>query len=211
PDMAAWGGLMIVLVLLLAWAIPLWPGNPLARLFTRDEELPTGIAVLERSIERPGGNQSTVGLSQLPALLLGTSLELGPPEQISLQIRVTPPPDTAEGPLYWRVRLLTLYRGSSWTAPARVSDRAADPPIDLPRGMYRQEVEDRRFDKQLIVGMADVIALGIPSRAERLDDGVLTALAGDPPEVRYWVISRPQALAEAPPPDRPFDPTPYLI
>ncbi|HMO59247.1 MAG TPA: hypothetical protein PKC19_17970, partial [Roseiflexaceae bacterium] len=32
PDMAAWGGLMVVLVLLLAWAVPLCAGNPPARL-----------------------------------------------------------------------------------------------------------------------------------------------------------------------------------
>src|SRR5262249_23826281 len=63
-----WGGPLVLAILLVAMALPTSLSNPLNDLFWRDVELPSGIAVLERNIQRPAQpKKADVGLSTLPA------------------------------------------------------------------------------------------------------------------------------------------------
>jgi transglutaminase-like putative cysteine protease len=201
-DALSWGLGLVALVLTLAWLVPLWPGNPLARLFAQGE-LPSGLAAMQRGIEAPRRDETArVGLSALPAVVLGETLEQGPPEQVALRIRTGEPLSTGPAPRYWRVPLLNIYSGSGWTSDARVGPQAVTPfGPEVPAGLVSQEVQDLRRDRMLVAGLADVIGVDQPASAERLEDGSLAALTLAPTE-RYRVLSRPMELAPLPPQDR---------
>jgi transglutaminase-like putative cysteine protease len=210
-DALSWGLGLVALVLTVAWLVPLWPGNPLARLFAQ-QELPSGLAAMQRGLETPRRDETArVGLSALPAVVLGETLEQGPPEQVALRIRTGEPLPPGSAPRYWRVRLLNIYSGSGWTSDARVGPQTVTPfGPELPAGLVGQEVEDLRRDRMLVAGLADVIGVDQPASAERLQDGSLAALTLAPTE-RYRVLSRPMEQAPLPPQDRePPDMRAYL-
>ncbi|MEN9938706.1 MAG: hypothetical protein RLZZ387_5285 [Chloroflexota bacterium] len=211
-DVLGWGLGLVIAALLAAWIVPLWPGNPIAKLFA-EQELPSGIAAMQRGLEQPRQRPpARVGLSTLPAVLLGESLEQGPPEQVALRVRVPGPLPEGPVPRYWRVRVLNLYTGSGWGSDATVG---AQPPTvfgdEVPEGLVAQEVEDLRREQGLVPGLADVIGVNVPASVERLPDGSLAALVAEAPAGRYRVLSRPMELAPLPPADRePPDMRAYL-
>jgi transglutaminase-like putative cysteine protease len=211
-DVAGWGGLLVAGALLVAWAVPLWPGNPLAQLLAQ-VETPSGIDALQRGIERPRTPApARVGLSSLPLLPLGESLEQGPPGQLALRVRTDRPLPEGPAPRYWRVRLLNQYGGIAWASDATVG---AQPPLvigaNIPADLVAQEVEDLRRDRRILPGLADMIGADLPASAERLGDGSLAALVSEATPGRYRVISRLMEHAPLPPPDRAApDMTPYL-
>jgi transglutaminase-like putative cysteine protease len=202
-DVLSWCLALTVTALLAAWIVPLWPGNPLAQLFQRDD-LPSGIAALQRGMERPRTpDQARVGVSILPAVPLGVSLEHGPPDQVALRVRVAQPLPEGPAPRYWRVRLLNIYTGAGWASDAQVSAAPATAFGDeLPPELVVQEVEDERADRTLIAGLADVVGVSRPASAERLADGSLAALVADPPASSYRVLSRLMEYAPPRPVDR---------
>lgn len=213
-DVAVWSTLLITIMLVAAWMLPLWPGNPVAKALQDLIDPPSGLAVFERGLERPGSLAPTaeIGISTLPSLFLGISLEQGPPEQPALRVRLDRPLPESGLPYYWRVRVFNNYTGTTWSAHARVSPEAASPTqSDAFAGAIGQEIEDLRPDKQLLIGIPDIIGVSIPTNAERFEDGSLAALAGNPPEARYRVLSRAQELAPGPQADREQpDMSPYL-
>jgi len=206
-----WGALGGMFVLGAALALPTAIPSPIARLFQPPAELPSGLAAIEQAVQS-GASQPQptvdVGLSQLPSVPLGVSLEQGPPETLALRVTAPPLPASA-WPRYWRARVLSRYNGRSWAADARRGPfypLAADGPA--PAGAIVQEVEDMRPGRGLILAQPDVVGLDVPAVAERLPDGSLAALTGDPPGGRYRAISLPQELAAvsvvtppSPPPD----------
>jgi transglutaminase-like putative cysteine protease len=211
-DVLSWGLGLIIVTLTAAWIVPLWPGNPIAQLFQRND-LPSGITALQRGLGSPRSRPETrVGVSSLPAVLLGETLEQGPPEEVALRVRVGGPLPEGPNPRYWRVRLLNIYTGSGWSSDALVgAQEATQIGGELPDGLVLQEVEDLRRNPALLTGMADVVAVSVPARSERLYDGALAALVADEPGARYRVLSRPMELAPPPPVDRePPDMSGYL-
>jgi transglutaminase-like putative cysteine protease len=207
-DVLTWGSGIVVLILLLAFILPTSIDNPIADLLWRDVETPSGIAVLERNIQRPRTQPKIdVSLSTLPVLELGQSLEEPPPTQVIMRIRVNRPFQPSPWPHYWRARVLNLYNGRQWTTNAHVSPFEAIPVTgQVPPDTVVQEIEDLRRDRTLIVGLADIFGLDIPAQAERLPDGAQVALTEQEAAPRYRVLSRPQELAlpprfDAPPPD----------
>ncbi|NWG22254.1 MAG: DUF3488 domain-containing protein [Chloroflexi bacterium] len=211
-DVLAWGTLFTSGALLAAWLLPLWPGNPLARAFIRDDEIPSGLAVLERTIQRPhpSGGTADIGVPAFAELTLGQSLELGPPEQPALRMTVSAPLPAAREPRYWRVRIFNRYTGDGWGSSARVAD---EPPVPFPDeplpGTIIQQVDDLRPQREALAALADPLFADVPTRAERLRDGSLLALLPARDVTRYRVVSRiPDQAASAenvqpgaPPPD----------
>jgi transglutaminase-like putative cysteine protease len=212
-DMLAWGSGITATLLVLAVALPTSLSNPLADQLWRDVELPSGIAVLERNIPRPPSQSKVdVGLSKLPALELGQSLEQPPPEQVVLRVRLDAPLKPAPWPRYWRARVFNLYNGREWTTNARIDQSSSFAPADaaIP-GVIAQEIEDLRADREILVGLADIYSVSIGVQAERLPDGALAALTEPSQATRYRVLSRPQELAPPPQPDgAPPDMSGYL-
>lgn len=196
-DVAVWGILAAGLALALALMLPTRLPDSLARLFWGDVELPSGIAAIERQVQR-GANPppAGVGLSRLPALQLGVSLEQAPPETIALRIRTATPLTPAPWPRYWRARVLARYNGRSWSADARVTPFVSPLTADttLP-GAIVQEIEDLRLRQGVLVALPDVLWLDVAAYAERLPDGTMVALTGEPGGGRYRVLSLPQELA----------------
>jgi transglutaminase-like putative cysteine protease len=212
-DVLFWGGPLVVAILLVALALPTSLSNPLTDLLWRDVELPSGIAVLERNMQRPAQPKNAdVGLSTLPALQLGLSLEQPPPEKIVLRVRTKTPLPPGPWPHYWRARVFNLYDGRSWSTNARVSPFEEVVPIEsAPPDTIVQEVEDLRSDHQLLLGLPDILSVSIGANVERLPDGALAALTEQGEAARYVVVSRPQELAAPPPFDRaPPDMSIYL-
>jgi Transglutaminase-like superfamily len=212
-DIRLWAGLLIGGTLFIAWVIPLWPGNPVSAWMATIGESPSGVAALERGIDRSGFDSRTdrIGLSSLPSLRLGNSIAQGPPQQVALDIRLNVPLPAGTVP-YWRIRLLEQYRGNDWASQARVAQQAAIPIQPTFAGAVVQTITDRRPDKQLVVALPDMLASSIPIRTERLSDGSLAAAAGTPPESTYTILSRLQALAPLPERDQsPPDMAPYLV
>src|SRR5262249_1652401 len=84
-----WGGAAVAVLTALAALLPAWIDNPIANILWPNVETPSGLAVLERNIQR-GQRTTTVdpGISQLPALQLGMSLEEQPPEAVALRVRL---------------------------------------------------------------------------------------------------------------------------
>jgi transglutaminase-like putative cysteine protease len=202
-DMVIWGGLLTAGALFVAWALPLWPGNPLARIFVRDDAIPSGLAVLERSIQRPlpSGGVADIGVPVFAELPLGLSLEQGPPDQLALRVTLSAPLPPAREPRYWRARIFNRYTGDGWGSSARVAD---EPPVAFPNeplpGTIMQYVEDLRPQRATLVALPDPLFADIPARAERLRDGSLMALVPVGSGARYRVLSR--LPEQAPPPER---------
>lgn len=212
-DALVWGGLSVVMILILALVVPTPVSNPLADLFWRDVELPSGIAVLERNIPRPPSQpRVNIGISQLPALPLGQSLEGVPPEQVILRVHTGAPLPPAPWPRYWRARVFNFYTGRDWTTNARVGAFPASQlnPDALPGGVV-QEIEDLRDERAILVALPDVLGLDMAAQSERLPDGSLAALTSASDAPRYRVLSRPQELAAPPRVDGPpIDMSSYL-
>jgi transglutaminase-like putative cysteine protease len=206
-DVVVWGGAAVAVLITLAALLPAWIDNPIASSIWPDIETPSGLAVLERNIQRaqrPTGVDP--GISQLPALQLGMSLEEQPPETVALRVRLSGPLPDSPWPHYWRARVFTIYNGRGWTQNARVS--GLDPlelRADAFPGAVLQEIEDALPTRQIVFGLPDVIALDIPANVERLPDGAPAALTLPSPTVSYRVLSHPQELAvqpvDGPPPD----------
>jgi transglutaminase-like putative cysteine protease len=205
-DVLAWGGLIVVVLLVLALILPTSLSNPLADLLWRDVELPSGIAELEKNIPRPQPPpaKADIGLSRLPALQLGLSLERQPREQVSLRVRLDAPLKPSPWPRYWRARVFNLYNGREWTTDARIGPFDSSPPVAgaIPNSIL-QEIEDLRPDRSIMIALPDVIDVSIGAQAERLPDGALAALTEEARAERYRVLSRPQELAALPQPDGP--------
>nr|WP_255603131.1 transglutaminaseTgpA domain-containing protein [Oscillochloris sp. ZM17-4] len=206
PQLAAWGGLLIAMALLGSLAIPSSPPGWLSAWIWRDVALPSGIAAIEAQVQqpRPQPAPADVGLSQLPSLSLGQSLQQGPDGQVALRVSLGAPLAASPWPRYWRARVLDRYTGAGWGSTARVG--APVLPLGdaagLPGGIA-QEVEDLRPIRLTLIGLADILAADADARAERLPDGSLAALSADRVPARYRVLSRPPELAAAAPPDAP--------
>lgn len=208
PQVGAWGGLLIALTLLGALAIPVAPPGWLNAWLWGRVELPSGIAAIESQVQRPGqaAGQATVGLSQLPALALGRSLQQGPDEQPALRITTGAPLGESAWPRYWRARVLERYSGRGWASAATVG--APLSPLaaagELPGGVV-QAVEDLRPQRLTLVGLPVPVAGDAPARAERLPDGSLAALSANTVPARYRLLSLPPDLSapagDSPPPD----------
>jgi transglutaminase-like putative cysteine protease len=211
-DVLAWGGGLIVMALTVAALLPTSVSNPLTDLIWRDVELPSGMAVLERNIERPKSPPKVdVGLSSLPALQLGQSLEEPPPGEVILRIKLDAPLRPSPWPRYWRARVFNLYTGRGWTTNARIGEFPQITPVaGAVPGSVIQEIEDQRRDRSILVGMPDVFAIDAVVAAERLPDGALAALTQEDQPSRYRIASRPQELAAPPAPEQPPDMRGYL-
>ncbi len=207
-DAIAWGACCVMLVIVLAEIIPTTVSNPLADFFWRDVDLPSGVAVLERNIPRPQRSSAAqIGISTLPALPLGQSLEQAPPGAIILRIHTSAPLPAGPWPRYWRARVFNFYTGRDWTTNARTGDftTVALAPADVP-GSVLEEIEDLRDDRTIVVGMPDIVTTSLAANEERLPDGSLAALTTGGDASRYQVLSRPQEQAipprlDSPPPD----------
>lgn len=199
-DTVLWGGILAATALIVAWMVPLWPGNPIAEFFAR-WGAPSGIAALDRGITRPAAwNERPVGISVLPPVLLGVPLSEEAPERIALRVRLAAPLAPGPWPRYWRVRVLNIYNGRSWASNARVEPRSADPfgQIDTGEGFF-QQIEDRRTDRRIVAALPNLFALDTSGEAERFTDGSLSAITSDAPPDVYRALSRPQELGIAPP------------
>jgi transglutaminase-like putative cysteine protease len=219
-DILMWGGTLASIIVLLAAILPAWLNNPIASALWPEVEMPSGLAVLERNLQRAQRGPPTVdpGISTLPALELGISLEDAPPETIALHVRLAAPDGSAAQlpaspwPRYWRARLFTIYNGQGWTQNARISpyDVIEPQPAVVP-GAIVQEIEDARPERGLLFGLPSIVGVNMPANVERLADGELAALTPRAPAGRYRVLSRPQELAEAPLDQPPPDMRGYLV
>jgi transglutaminase-like putative cysteine protease len=198
-DVPIWGGAIIAGVLIVAFLLPTWLDNPFALAVWHDVTPPSGLAVLERN-------------SKLPALQLGTSLEQAPPEEVALRVQLDTPLPSTPWPHYWRARLFNIYNGREWTTNAHVGpfDAVAPAANAFPNAIM-QTIVDTRSDRQIALGLADVIAISQPASAERLADGTLTALTGRQLGSQYRVLSRPQEFASLPTNTEPPDLRGYLV
>jgi transglutaminase-like putative cysteine protease len=206
-DVLMWGGTVVVLLVGLATLLPVWINNPIANALWPNIETPSGLAVLERNIQRTQRPVADPGISKLPALQLGISLEEQPPEAVALRVRLPAPLPESPWPRYWRARVFTIYNGAGWTQNARIN--ALDPlalQADAIPGAVLQEVEDSLPERQLIFGLPDVIGVDVATNVERLPDGAQAAITTRAPTAHYRVLSYPQDLAtppslDGPPPD----------
>jgi transglutaminase-like putative cysteine protease len=208
-DVLAWGAIIAAGLIGLALLLPTSLSNPLADLLWRDVELPSGIAELEKNIPRPKPQppKVDVGLSTLPELELGQSLEQPPPSAISLRVRLDAPFAPSPWPRYWRARVFNIYNGRGWVTNARIGPFDATAPAAgvLPGGVL-QDIEDLRRNRTILIGLPDAFNISVPVEGERLPDGSLAAVTSASQPERYRVLSRPQELVppprlDGPPPD----------
>ncbi|HET9222052.1 MAG TPA: transglutaminaseTgpA domain-containing protein, partial [Roseiflexaceae bacterium] len=217
-DILMWGGTLATIIVLLAAILPAWLNNPIATAIWPEVEVPSGLAVLERNLRAQRGPPTVdPGISSLPALQLGVSLEAAPPDTIALHVRLAGPNGSAAQlpaapwPRYWRARVFTIYDGRGWTQNARISPYdASEPQPGLIPGAIVQEIEDARPERGLLFGLPSIVGVNVPANVERLADGELAALTSRAPAGRYRVVSRPQELAEAPIDQPPPDMRGYL-
>jgi transglutaminase-like putative cysteine protease len=208
-DVLAWGAIIAAGLIGLALLLPTSISNPLADLLWRDIELPSGIAELEKNIPRPQPPppKVDVGLSTLPELELGQSLEQLPPSAVSLRVQIKAPFAPAPWPRYWRARVFNIYNGRGWVTNARIgSFDPTAPAADMLPGGVLQDIEDLRRNRTILIGLPDAFAISVPVEGERLPDGSLAAVTSASQPERYRVLSRPQELAplprfDGPPPD----------
>lgn len=202
-DALLWGGLVLLLVLPLAAVLPFTFDNPLAQAIWRHFNPPSGLAELDRTIQRGQTRpwqapqpQATVAFSQLPALELGLSLEEQPPETVVLRVRTSAPLPSSQWPHYWRARVLSRYTGRAWSAPAIVQPQPAlSMPAMPPTGMILQEVDDLRRTRTLLFGLPNIVGFDLATNSERLADGTLAAATSSVAPSRYRVLSLPPELA----------------
>jgi transglutaminase-like putative cysteine protease len=205
---AGWAALAGSVVIAIALVIPTNLPSQLARLLWPPVELPSGLAAIERNIQRGSGQPAAeVGISRLPAVPLGVSLEQAPPDTISLRV-VAAPLAPSPWPRYWRARVLNSYDGRRWWANARTGPfYSALGGSGPPPGAIIQQIEDLRPDRGLLLALPNVIGLEPPAGAERLADGSLAALTASPPDGRYRAVSLPPEQGDpsydvqSPPPD----------
>jgi transglutaminase-like putative cysteine protease len=207
-DLVMWGSGAIALLVLIAALLPAWLDNPIARQIWPEIEAPSGLAAIEQAIRQPPRPLPVTqpGVSRLPALRLGQSLEQAPPEQIALRIRLNEPLAPAPWPRYWRARLFSTYTGSGWTQAAQISPAE---PLDVEQALFTgailQEIEDAQPDRGLAIGLPNVIALDVAAQSERFSDGSQAALTFNRPISHYKALSFPQELSRRPvdaaPPD----------
>jgi transglutaminase-like putative cysteine protease len=204
PQAIAMGGLVVTLALVAALAIPTTTPTWLTAWIWRDVPLPSGIAAIEAQVQRPRPASVDVGLSRLPTLDLGSSLQQGPDEQPALRVSVDAPLPASPWPRYWRARVLDTYTGRSWATSARIGAPlpALATDIALPGGIA-QAVEDLRPFRLTLVGLPDVLAVDVDAQAERLPDGALAALSADHIPEHYRIRSQLQEIATAPIPNAP--------
>jgi transglutaminase-like putative cysteine protease len=202
--------LVIAGILSLALLIPTTIPSAIANLFWPNVELPSGIAAIDRQVQRSSVQPTVeVGLSQLPAVELGLSLEQAAPETLVLRIKTGEPLPSGPWPRYWRARVLTRYTGRQWGADARVAPFAAPLTVstNLPPEVIVQEVENLRANQELLLALPNVLGLDTVVNGERLPDGALAALTSERPLGRYRAFSLLPELAEplnqgaVPPPD----------
>jgi len=200
-DVLAWGTLIAAGLIGLALLLPTSLSNPLADLLWRDVELPSGIAELEKNIPRPQPKPPNVdvGLSTLPMLELGQSLEQPPASAIALRVRLDAPFAPAPWPHYWRARVFNIYNGRGWTTNARIDSFDSTAPVaGVIPGAVLQDIEDLRRNRTILIGLADILSVSVPVQSERLPDGTLAAVTGNNEAQRYRVLSHPQELAAPP-------------
>jgi transglutaminase-like putative cysteine protease len=208
-DVLAWGTIIAGGLIGLALLLPTSLSNPLADLLWRDVELPSGIAELEKNIPRPkpAAPKVDVGLSTLPELELGQSLEQPPPSAVALRVHLDAPFAPSPWPRYWRARVFNIYNGRGWVTNAHIGpfDDAAPVAGVLPGGVL-QDIEDLRRNRTILVSLPDAFNISVPVEGERLPDGSLAAVTSASQPERYRVLSRPQELVprprlDGPPPD----------
>jgi transglutaminase-like putative cysteine protease len=188
-------GSALMLSLLIPTSLPLLSGGIGGGAGAGD--LPSGLAAIEDRVARGNPSQPVdPGLSELPVVALGTTLNAAPPEQLALRVRLTQPLPPSPYPHYWRARVLNIYNGRNWWADARVGPQinAGTTPA-TPAGIIRQEFELADADQQLLIALPDALHIDIPVRWEYLPDGTPAAITGEPPGGRYTVLSRPQEFA----------------
>lgn len=209
-DVVGTSTLAIIAILSLAFMLPTAVPSIIMNAFWPTSELPSAIAVIDKQVQRErGGAEAEVGLSKLPSVSLGVSLQQDTPTTLALLISTGGPLPPASWPRYWRARLLTRYDGQQWSADARVApfDQGIPGSDALPAGAVIQEVEDLRLYQNVLVAQANVIGINIAANSERLPDGALAALTRAATSGRYRVASLPPELATpidqnmVPPPD----------
>src|SRR5262249_30660937 len=214
-DVLIWGAVVATGLISLALLLPTSLSNPLSDLLWRDVELPSGIAELEKNIPRPPPppRKVDIGLSTLPGLALGQSLEQAPPDEVALRVRLDTPFAPARWPRYWRARVFNLYDGRGWTTNARIGslDTTAPTTGAIPGGVL-QDVEDLRLNRSILIGLPDIFNISVAVQAERLPDGTLAAVTDASEPRHYRVLSRPQELAPPPQTDTaPPDMSAYVV
>jgi transglutaminase-like putative cysteine protease len=203
-DALVWGGILLALILPLAAFLPFTFDNPLAQAIWGWFQPPSGLAELDRSIQRgqarpfaPSAPEAEIALSSLPAIELGQSLEQDSPDTLALQVRTSAPLPANQWPHYWRARVLSEYNGRSWSAPAVLQPQAALPiPVQVSAELIIQEVADARTDRTLLIGLPEIVGAEIDAIGERLPDGSLAALSGAEPLRRYRLLSQPPELIQ---------------
>jgi transglutaminase-like putative cysteine protease len=196
-----WGAALATGVLVAALALPTALPQLAPPIDAPAAPLPSGLAAIERRVVRGGGQpQADPGLSALPAVTLGVSLNPAPPESTVMRVRLDAPLPAGPYPRYWRARLLNVYNGRAWYADARVGPpEAPGPELQAAAGAVVQEIELLDDGGPALAALPDVLALDVPARRERLPDGSLAALSGAPEGLRrYRALSRPQELAPLP-------------
>lgn len=210
-DVLGWSSMGIVAILSLAFMLPTTVPSVLANIFWPTIELPSGIAVIDEQVERERQQpDAQVGLSKLPSISLGVSLEQDTPETLALRIKTVGPLPVSAWPHYWRARLLTRYDGVQWWADAQVAPYIQSLPSGeaLPAGAITQDVEDLRLYQELLLAQPNVIGIDVAANAERLPDGALAALTSTSTGGHYRVVSLLPELTDpinaqtVPPPDR---------
>ena len=209
-DVVGTSTLAIMGILSLAFILPTAVPSIIANAFWPTSELPSAIAVIDKQVQRERAQaEAEVGLSKLPSVSLGVSLQQDKPTTLALRITTGGPLAPASWPRYWRARLLTRYDGQQWSADARVApfDQSIPSSAALPAGAIIQEVEDLRLYQNVLIAQANVIGINIAANSERLPDGALAALTRSATNGRYRVVSLPPELATpidqnvVPPPD----------
>jgi transglutaminase-like putative cysteine protease len=198
-DVLGWGGLLGAGALMVALAIPTSLPRLPAPAAVPEGGLPSGLAAIERHVERGDGPRPVdPGVSLLPAVGLGVSLSDAPPETVAFHARLGAPLAPAPYPRYWRARVLNLYSGRAWSADARVGPVVRPgPQLPAPEGALAQEIELVGRDAPVLVALPDLLALDVPAREERLPGGALAAVDAASPARRYRAVSLPQELAPA--------------
>lgn len=214
-DVAVWGGVVVIVTVLVALVLPTSFDSLVAALVWRDVDAPSALQALDAGAQRPRPQPTApvpVRLRWLSGVELGVSLQQGEADTPALQIT---PSGTlpADWPLYWRAQVLNNYTGRRWDVSATIGERSPTTldPATVPDGFVLQTVRDLRPGGGLLAALPDVVAVNQPVQELRLGDGTLVAQTAAISANIYLVLSRPQWLATAPGPDTAApDLRPYL-